>query len=256
MGTYVGLDWASKGWFGVVLADDGNWTTDLFPSIWSVWKEYSDADRILVDSPIGLPTDGRRACDVQAKNRLDSQQRSVFYTPTRAAVYEQNLDDAKQINEREAGFSIQNQAWSVVSRIRELDEFLDMYPGARDRVSETHPEVCFYALNGRTPVTESKQTASGLERRRDLLTEEYADARAIYEQSVSRYTEPDYAPTVSGVDDILDALAAAVTARRDADGLSRLPEHNPPADERGLPMQIVYPDDTTQTRLTSLGARH
>jgi predicted RNase H-like nuclease len=255
MATYVGLDWASKGWFGVVLAEDG-WTTDLFPSIWSVWKEYSDAERILVDVPIGLPTDQKRACDLQAKSRLGSRQRSVFYTPIREAVYEQNLDDAKAINEREAGFSIQNQAWSIVPRIRELDEFLDMYPGARDRVSETHPEVCFYALNGRTPVTESKQTEAGIEQRRELLADEYADATAIYEQSVSRYTEPDYAPTVSGVDDILDALAAAVTARRDADGLSRLPERNPPADQRGLPMQIVYPDDTTQTRLTSLGARH
>jgi len=255
MGTYVGLDWASKGWFGVVLADDGNWTTDLFPSIWSVWKEYSDAERILVDIPIGLPADERRACDVQAKQRLDSRQRSVFYTPTRAAVYEQNLDDAKELNERTAGYSIQNQAWSIVPRIRELDEFLDMYPGARDRVSETHPEVCLYALNGGSAVADSKQTEAGIEKRRELLAEEYADATAIYEQSVGRYTEPDYAPTVSGVDDIVDALAAAVTARRDSDGLSRLPEPTPPADERGLPMQIVYPDDTTQTRLTSLEAR-
>ena len=51
MAKYVGLDWASKGWFGVILRDDGGWETDLFPSIWSVWKYHSDAAR----DPTKLP---------------------------------------------------------------------------------------------------------------------------------------------------------------------------------------------------------
>jgi predicted RNase H-like nuclease len=251
MAKYVGLDWASKGWFGVILDDDGSWETDLFPSIWSVWKYHSDASRILVDIPVGLPSDEKRICDVKAKEKLAHRQGSVFYTPVRKAVYEQNLDEAKETNESEADFSIQNQAWSIVPRIREVDEFLDVYPSARDRVRETHPEVCFYALNGRNALAEGKKTTDGRRRRKALLTEEHQNAMGIYEESVDRYTTPGYAPMVSGRDDILDALVAAVTARRSSDERLTLPEA-PPTDERGLPMQIIYPSDTEQTRLSTL----
>lgn len=252
MTKVVGLDWASKGWFGVVL-DDGDWETDLFPSIGSVWKYHSDAARILIGVPIGLPTERKRTCDVAAKERLGRQHRSVFYAPVRRAVYEGNLDEAKRINER-AGFSIQNRAWNVVPRIREVDEFLDSFPGARDRLVETHPETCFHALNGRTALDAPKRTAEGIARRTALLADEHPDATAIYESSVDRYTKPDYASFVGGEHDLLDALVAAATARREPDRLATLPE-DPPTDERGLPMRIVYPADTRQTRLSALDSQ-
>lgn len=254
MAKYIGVDWASRGWFGVILHDDDTWATDLFPSIWSLWKYHSDAARILIDIPIGLPSDHRRACDANAKSVLQHRHRSVFYAPVRDAVYQPNLEAAKATNEAKADFSIQNQAWSIVSRIREVDEFLDMYPGARDRVLETHPEVCFYALNGRNPLEDSKSTEVGIDRRKALLADEHPEAMRIYEEAVNQYTVPDYAPTVSGVDDIVDALAAAVTARRPPKKRSTLPGPDPPEDGRGLPMQIVYPDDIEQTRLSSLDA--
>jgi predicted RNase H-like nuclease len=252
MTKYVGLDWASKGWFGVMLEDSGNWETDLFPSIWSAWKYHSDASRILIDIPIGLPSDERRACDVDAKEKLEHRQRSVFYTPTRKAVYRQNLDEAKEVNEAEADFSIQNQAWSLVPRIREVDEFLDMYPSARDRVQETHPEVCFSALNGRNQV-EPKKTADGISQRKALLADEHNRAMEVVDHSIDRYTTPSYAPMVGGVDDILDAVVAAVTAQRAPERCSTLPD-SPRTDERGLPMQIIYPSDTEQTRLSTLNS--
>jgi len=50
-----------------------------------------------------------------------------------------------------------------------------MYPTARDRLYETHPELCFYALNGHRPVGESKTTAEGIERRKALLVKEAPD---------------------------------------------------------------------------------
>jgi predicted RNase H-like nuclease len=250
MTKYVGLDPASRGWFGVVLTDDG-WDTDLFPSILSVWKYHSDAERILLGVPIGLPSDGRRACDVAARAKLGPRGRSVFYAPTRDAVYSRNIEEAKRVNES-AGYSVQTGAWSVVPRIREVDEFLDVYPNARDRFHETHPEVCFYGLNGRNVLDAPKRAEEGVARRKALLAEEYREAATIYEESVEGYTTPAYAPTVGGVDDILDALVAAVTARRPPEELSHLPEKGVPEDERGLAMRIVFPADTTQTRLSTL----
>ena len=252
MAKYVGLDWASNGWFGAIL-DGGEWETELFPSVWSVWKYHSDADRILVGIPIGLPTGQKRDCDVAARRTLGRRGASVRYTPVREAVYCRTLDEAKAANEAGADFSIQNQAWSTVPRIREVDEFLDMYPSARDRLIETHPEVCFYALNGRRPLAASKRTAAGVRRRIDLLAEEDPASGETCKTAIERYTTPSYAPTVGGAHDVVDAVAAAVTARRGPDGWATLPR-TPPVDERGLPMRIVHPADTEQTRLTNLGA--
>jgi len=252
MAKYVGLDWASKGWLGVVLRDGGPWETEHFPTIWSLWKRHSDAARIFVDVPVGLPADDRRACDVEARRKLGQQGRSVFYTPLREAVYEQNLEDAKERNEV-AGYSIQNQGWGIVPRIREVDEFLDMNPGARDRLFETHPELCFHSLNGGETVP-PKRTEPGIRRRKTLLADEHPEAMEIYERACELYLTPEYASFLNAKDDVLDALVAAVTARRPMDELDRLPEGDePPRDARGLPMQMVYPGDMNQTRLTSLG---
>lgn len=126
-----------------------------------------------------------------------------------------------------------------------------MYPSARDRLYETHPEVCFYALNGQTALDAPKKTEEGLRQRKALLDNEHPDAMSILETAIERYTTPGYAPMVSGADDILDALVAAVTAQRSPDECSKLPEA-PPTDERGLPMQIIYPSGTEQTRLSTL----
>lgn len=252
MATHIGACWASTGWFGVVLGDDGAWEADHFPSVWSLWKYHSDAARILVDVPIGLPADARRACDVEAKRKLNRQGRRVWYAPVREAVYAGNLQAAKETNEA-AGYSIQNQVWHRVPRVREVDEFLDANPGARDRLRETRPELCFYALNGHNPVADSKWTDEGVRRRLALLADELDDATAIYEACRDRYMTPRYASFLHSPADILDALAAAVTARRPPEELSELPERtDPPRDERGLPMRIVYPSDVNQTRLSTL----
>jgi predicted RNase H-like nuclease len=252
MAKYVGLAWASNGWLGVILRDDDSWETDHFPTMWSLWKHHNDAACILIDVPIGLPSDHRRACDVEAKRKLTEQGRRIFYTPIREAVYEQNLEDAKEINE-EAGYSIQNQAWRIVPRIREVDEFFDMNPGARDRVFETDPELCFYSLNGHEAVP-PKKTDRGLTRRKALLADAHTDAESIYEEACARYLSPKYASFLRTRDDILDAMVAAVTARRDPSELTHLPERGePPRDSRGLPMQMVYPNDVNQTRLSTVG---
>lgn len=250
MSTYVGVDWAAKGWFVAAVGTDDRWLCDLHPSIWSVWHAYRDAALILVDIPIGLPDpDGaRRRCDEQAKALLGSRHPSVFYAPVRPAVYEHSLPAAKAINER-AGYSIQNQAWSIVPRIREVDEFLDARPGARDRYRETHPEVCFQALNG-APLRESPQTDAGIDERRRILWEAAPDTVEPYRDAVETFTLPRYAPMVTDPSHILDAFVTAVSARRE-DDLAILPPA-PPTDARGLPMGIAYPADVRQLTLSSV----
>lgn len=251
MGMYVGVDWAAKGWFAAEIGPDERWQCDLHPSIWSVWHAYRDATLLLVDIPIGLPDPAgeRRRCDEQAKQLLGRRHPSVFYAPVRDAVYEHSLLEAKPINES-AGYSIQNQAWSIVPRIREVDEFLDDRPGARDRFRETHPEVCFRALNG-GPLDHSPHTGDGIEERREILFSAAPDVVDAYEAAVESFTRPRYAPMITEASHILDGFIAAVAARREAD-LATLPP-SPPRDARGLPMEIVYPADVRQLTLSAVG---
>jgi len=74
MSKYIGGDWASKGWFGAILRENGEYDTDFVPSIWSLWKYHSDATRIFIDIPIGLPSNSRRTCDVEAKEKVRLRQ--------------------------------------------------------------------------------------------------------------------------------------------------------------------------------------
>lgn len=251
MAKYVGVDWAGKGWFGAGLRADGSWECDLFPSLHSLWHTHSEATLILIDMPIGLPsvTGHRRRCDERAKQLLGPRHQSVFYTPVREAVYETNLAAAKTINEQ-AGYSIQNQAWSITPRIREVDEFLDTRPGARDRIRETRPEVCYRALHG-APLASRPSEEAGRQEREELLIEHHPALQAPVRTAVDTFTKPRFAPFVRDRSHILDAFVAATTARRDRSDRATLPE-SPPRDERDLPMEIVYPSGVQQLTLADV----
>lgn len=246
MAKFVGVDWAGSGWFCVVLHDDGQADVDVSPSFQCVWHDHRTAERILVDIPIGLSTTGRRPCDVRAKELLAPHRHtSVFWPPVRAALSANTLSAAKALTEPH-GFSLSNQAWAIVPRIRELDAFFDLTPEAVGVVRESHPEVCFAALNNGDPMAHSKHSDEGRRERLALLTRDTTGFEALYEEAVSTFIEPPaYARRLrsDGRADIIDALVLAHTANRSAQRLGTLPsdpaiddEPNPPR-----PMEIVYP---------------
>ncbi len=246
MSKYIGLDWAGNGWFGVVLSDTEEPELDLFPSILNVWVNHSEAERILVDIPIGLSNNGKRTCDKEARERLaPDRQNSVFSTPVRDAVYAKTLTEAKEINE-EYGFSVTNQAWAICLRIREVDEFLGEFPEAVGTVRESHPEICFAALNEGNPLKHGKKTDEGLEKRQDILFEEDESLNTVYEDAVESFIEPpSWARRLSknAKDDILDALVLAYTARRSEDELATLPTKHETDRTKNepIPIEMVYP---------------
>lgn len=228
MTTYLGVDWAGTGWVTAVLSDDEAPTVTFYPTILNLWLDHEDAGAILVDIPIGLREEGKRRCDVEAKELLGpDRQRSVFLTPTREAVYAPNIEEAKRRQQPE-DFGIQNQAWAIVPRIREVDRFLLKFSGtvAEDQILEAHPELCFWALNDRTPMTHGKDTDAGIEERRSLLADLDPALEDAYEAALRSLTEPTYAPMIgkTQTDDILDALAAGYTAKQGYDRFERLPQ--------------------------------
>lgn len=247
MSTYVGVDWAGNGWVTAVLDDDGGATVTFYPTILNLWLDHDRAESILIDIPIGMKETGKRQCDVEAKSLLGpDRQRSVFLTPTREAVYAPNIEQAKERQQPE-DFGIQNQAWAIVPRIREVDRFLQKFAGSvsEDQILESHPELCFWALNGGEPMGHPKESQAGIDERRDLL--ESLDPRLVdaYHEAIETLTEPEYAPMIgkTQADDILDALVTAYTAKLGAeDQLERIPPK--PESERDSTLmrdiEIVY----------------
>lgn len=244
--TYVGVGTCDAGWLSLEFAGT-DWAFNLLPSAFSVYYNYRDASRILVDVPIGLTEIDaeRRACDRAARERLSpNRHRSIFPVPCRPAVYEDTYAAAKAVNQEIQGKALNSYSWGMASRIRELDELLDFTPADHHRIRETHPEVCFWAFNGFEPMQHSKQTTAGVTERREVLRRVEPRSETI----ITTVREEYEADGVTAAD-ILDAFAIALTAASDEAELHTLPSE-PPTDARGLPMEIVYPAGDTAAQRT------
>ncbi len=189
---------------------------------------------MLVDIPIGLPDAActSRLCDVAARRAIAPRGSTIFPAPSRAALDEPDYATACAANERETGRRISRQCWGIVPKIREVDRYLRRGACAPP-IREMHPEVAFWALNGRRPLLSSKKSRAGLEERLALLGGVFAGAEACFTACEAAYRRRDVAR-----DDIVDAMAGAVTAGF-GPRLATFPER-PVRDAAGLPMEIVY----------------
>jgi len=245
MSGYVGVDWGGNGWVCAV-REESAWHAELHPSFLSVRHNLGNSELLLVDIPIGLRERGLRECDREAKEMLGGERgRSVFLTPPRPAFGAATYGDAKASTEARTDRSLTVQAWNIMPRIRELDEFLATVPGAHGTVREAHPEVCFAQL-GDGPVIPAKDTPEGRDRRLSILADHDAGARAAYERLVDDHIEsqPVHARRfrAGSDDDLVDAMCLAMSGWvAGADGLATLPADPPVDDVREVPREIVYP---------------
>jgi len=234
--TYVGVDGCKAGWFAVMLTADGDWGVEVFADVLGLWRKYSSASVILIDIPIGLRERGHeeRKCDKKARELLGPPRASsVFPAPCRSAIHARSYREAGDINERMTGRRLSLQTWSIVPKIREVDELLFKDEAARSRVREIHPEICFRAFAGHS-MEHSKKRAEGRLERTRVLQSIYAGTPGILEHARSAYRRKEVA-----TDDILDALLAAVTAMLGGQRLVSIPEA-PEFDARGVRMEMVY----------------
>jgi len=59
---------------------------------------------------------------------------------------------------------LSKQTYSIIPKIREVDEYLIKHPEMQGRLSETHPEVCFWALSDNAMKFSKKRRAGREER--------------------------------------------------------------------------------------------
>jgi predicted RNase H-like nuclease len=228
--AYIGVDGCPTGWLAIAHIAEQKPVSAVFPTIAALHTAYPNAQRVLIDIPIGLPDDQPRACDAAARRMLQGRRSSVFPVPVRAAVYAEDYPTACDVNQAATGKRISKQAWNITPKMREVDTFLR--GGQRGYLLESHPEVVFTALAG-APMRHSKKSGVGFLERVDVLRRHLADVEAFVYA-----TRAAYKPAAVADDDILDALVLAVAAR--CESLRTLPA-DPPTDAHGLPMEIVYP---------------
>jgi len=145
-----------------------------------------------------------------------------------------SYDEANELGKNQGpseqyGGGLSKQAWNLVPKIREIDEW--MTPEKQDHVFEAHPELAFQRMNDGTELP-SKRSAIGKETRERLISQALGDSDLDFHER--------YWPRGAKPDDVLDALALIITARHIACGSSnRLPDI-PETDTRGLRMEIFY----------------
>ncbi|MEV6417953.1 DUF429 domain-containing protein [Kribbella sp. NPDC051718] len=204
MTRVLGVDACKAGWVGV-LRTNGKVTAFVAPTIDQLVQQAEQPlDVIGIDIPIGLPDTAPRKADLLARAAIGRLSSSVFTTPVRAALQAPTHAEAVLINRELTGQGLSIQAYGLRAKLFEVDEWIDR---ATTRVVEVHPEVSFAYLAG-APLTVRKSTWSGSEHRRALL----AAAGIILTGDLG------LAGHAVGVDDVLDAGAAAWSALRVAEG--------------------------------------
>lgn len=251
--NFVGVDGCPAGWIAVRLIDGRDWDVQLFRSgdATRPWNSYGSETLILIDTPIGLPDKAFavrkgspvRDCDQQARKLLGQFHSRVFNPPSRVALAAPTRQEADRLNKRELEVApgikagVSEQAWGIASKIRELDELLRSggsgpKPGT---IREVHPEICFWALNNSKPVESRKKGKPGREERLKILHHYDRNAKKVVERANAFYRGRGV-----NVDDIIDAFAAALTAKLGhPNRLVTIPD-KPERDSEGLAMEMVY----------------
>ena len=184
---------------------------------------FCEAKIIGIDMPLGLVDRGDREADTAARKFLKGQSSSVFNSPPRPVLAAGDYSEAQVLSQRVNGKGISKQSFAIVPKIIEVDAFID-----DERLFEVHPEVSFRLLNGGEMLAHKKTTWGGLHLRLALLQsngielpDDLGDANDV------------------GIDDAVDAAAAAWSARRIGAGKAKqLPAEPAQRDRRGRVIAI------------------
>jgi predicted RNase H-like nuclease len=235
MMTAVGVDGCKTGWF--FFRRDGEAITfGVARSFQRLCESIPEHSRIFIDIPIGLIDQGPsgRSCDIEARKLLGRCKASpVFPAPCRPVLEARTYNEAKDLSSRAIGKKLSQQAFSITPKIKEVDDFL-RNSHYNLSIREVHPELCFWALNGRRALATKKKRSDGFEQRLELLSRFVPDACKLVREALDAFPRKEVAR-----DDVVDALVALLVACTSDAALQTVPA-SPPFDSEGLPMEIVY----------------
>ncbi|WP_230530542.1 DUF429 domain-containing protein [Microvirga roseola] len=237
----AGIDGCRAGWIAALMraGDPQSVRIVTAPSLADILDGPDEPGIVAVDMPIGLPdaTQGSgREPERLIRPLLGQRQSSVFAIPSRRAVFTADYGEACAIAlaTSDPPKKVSRQGFAIFPKIREIDALLRSRPDLLSRIHEVHPELAFWALNGRWALDEPKKVKGtpyppGLALRRRLL------ARSGFLPETIIHAAP---PPGAAADDLLDALAGLTVALDIARGGGQ-PFPDPPGrDSHGLPVAI------------------
>lgn len=212
MSWVVGIDGCKGGWIAVgQRVQGGEVCFRVLSHLNELEAAFAGCQLAAIDMPIGLTEGDRRRADVEARKFISPRGSSVFNSPPRPLLGEQDYDSAKALCHELAEWKPTLQSWGLVPKMREVDAFVE--PGeVRERVWEIHPEVSFRVLLGEG-LTHSKHVPEGLQIRKALLEDPFAGAWEMGREIIPKRYADDH--------DLLDALAALWSAWRILRGEAR-----------------------------------
>jgi predicted RNase H-like nuclease len=229
----AGSDRSKAGWLTLVLVN-GVLKAHLYPDFNKLLQKQPALDVLVADVPIGLPHEYPRQCDKLARETVKPRHNSVFMTPLRQVLDCSNHSEANSKHRELAGVGLSQQAFHILPAICEVDNAIQAGEISADILHEGHPEVSFWAINGKQGIMDYKKTPVGHYFRRRLLEREFGEDHlpAIRKQFPLKRQAAD--------DDIVDALAMLWTAQRIAAGKAERIPAQPDRDKTGIDMAIWY----------------
>ena len=242
MTTVVGVDGCRDGWF-YFRRDGDDICSDIAGDFAELVESLPPSSRVFIDIPIGLIDSGSdgRECDRLARRKLGSPRASsVFSAPAFPVLAANSYNEAKSKSFEATEKMLSRQAFAIVPKIKEVNEYLAANRDSPVVVREVHPELCFWGLNGGVAMQHVKKKRAGFDERLELLQKFLPNAQALVQEPLDKHKRSAVAR-----DDIIDALVALITGCTADNQLLSLPA-NPPLDARGLAMEIVYTEQPPQ----------
>jgi len=229
----AGVDGCQSGWLCVTKGlSTGEVGARILARIDDVLTLTPRPDVLAIDVPIGLTDKGPRACDLEARARLGKpKSSSVFPAPVRPTLKATTYAEACDLGVKADGKMLSRQTWAILRKIQEVDTFLRFDLTRQKWIREVHPELCFWAWNGKRAMSYSKKKPVGRTEREDLVISRYG---AAYTSALSTLPAGRYSK-----DDLLDAFSALWTAERIHAGKALSLPVCPPIDSCGLRMEIL-----------------
>lgn len=232
-GKYIGVDGCKGGWIAAIY-DRGSFEIKKYSSVDELVEANKNYNELLIDMVIGLQSNKDEVRpDNAARALIPGRTSTIFAVPARQAVYAETRAAIREANKSALDKDLPAQAIAIIPKMRELDEFLQENPAHKNRLKESHPEVCFSRLNG-SVVMSRKADEAGITERVGIIkqympeiTEEY-----IY-QEAKRFK--------CNADDIVDSIVLCITANLVAQGKTDVIPEVVQEDVTGLRMQMTIP---------------
>lgn len=221
----TGVDGCRTGWVAIGLSEGGGPVAEVrtAPSLGDLLAGPADQQVVGIDMPLGLLASGWRTADREARALLGPRRSSIFAIPPAPVWRAPDYGAANRLCRELTGNGFSAQAWGLRRKLLEAAEYRLRCPHP---LCEVHPELSFRMMAG-APLEHPKNTAAGRAQRRGLLAREGIVLPG--DEALGRIAV-----------DVLDAAAAAWSARRIAAGCARVLPDPPQADATGRDIAIRY----------------